>query len=124
MDTSEQYIKMCAGAQRYLGVPKSFMAPYIDTERNVILEFPYLKNCTPLYTQDQLQRMVSIIRYSGENYTNTALNDNLNRWLYRKPNPYQWGVLELFSMEQLWLAFVMHELHNKKWMGNKWTTQN
>jgi len=24
-------------------------------------------------------------------------------------------------MEQLWLAFVMLELYNKKWDGTKWT---
>ena len=24
------------------------------------------------------------------------------------------------SMEQLWLAFVMHELHNKTWTGEVW----
>ncbi len=26
------------------------------------------------------------------------------------------------SMEQLWLAFVMKELHNKKWVGDKWVS--
>ncbi len=25
-----------------------------------------------------------------------------------------------FSMEQLWLAFYMHEVHNKTWDGNTW----
>jgi len=28
---------------------------------------------------------------------------------------------EFDSMEQLWLAFVMLELYNKKWDGTKWT---
>jgi len=26
-----------------------------------------------------------------------------------------------YSMEQLWLIFVMHELHNKVWNGEMWT---
>ena len=26
------------------------------------------------------------------------------------------------SMEQLWLAFVQKELHQKKWSGNEWKT--
>lgn len=26
----------------------------------------------------------------------------------------------LISMEQLWLAFVMKELYNKQWDGEKW----
>jgi len=30
------------------------------------------------------------------------------------------NVFQFTSMEQLWLAFVMKELHNKTWNGDKW----
>jgi len=29
-----------------------------------------------------------------------------------------------FSMNELWLAFVMHEKYNKVWTGEKWVTIN
>jgi len=31
------------------------------------------------------------------------------------------GVMQFDSWEQLWLAFVMHELHSKVWDGEGWT---
>ena len=33
-----------------------------------------------------------------------------------------WTLAEIVfgTWEQLWLAFVMHEKHNKHWNGNEW----
>jgi len=61
--------------------------------------------------QDQLQEMVEAVDTSPY-----KLHLALTRWLEIEvglPPPYD-------SMEQLWLAFVMKERHNKTWDGDNW----
>ncbi len=41
---------------------------------------------------------------------------NLIRWI----DAYKLYSCGFKTMQQLWLAFVMHELHRKKWTGEKW----
>ena len=79
--------------------------------------------------QDQLQEMVFEVNFEYENLAHLA-------WSFDKfcngahPNPFRdnkpFGgdnmliLRSLTSMEQLWLAFVMNELHGKVWTGEKW----
>lgn len=74
-----------------------------------------------IHRQDQLQKMISFpnsekigiwfekhiafYEWCGERVKNKGLQNN-------------WGEFE--SMEQLWLAFVMHEKHHKIWGGEDW----
>jgi len=47
-----------------------------------------------------------------------AQNEEMYEGIYRKKGM---GLAGLFkSMEQLWLAFYMHEKHKKIWDGKKW----
>lgn len=70
-----------------------------------------------LRRQDQLQGMFKT--KLGSTYTAIALTDKLRHWV-KHFLPYPQLTLFQFSMEQLWLAFVMHELHRKRWDGEKW----
>ncbi len=73
-------------------------------------------NCTSvgiwLPTQSQLQEMV--IR----EFKAIELAEHFGGWLL---SAFGWNYREQFtSMEQLWIAFVMKEKHNKVWEGDKW----
>jgi hypothetical protein len=63
--------------------------------------------------QDQLQKMASLLC----NY-NTQILKFLNDWIKDNKIP----ISDYRSMEQLWLAFVMHTVYNKTWgsLGNRW----
>jgi len=40
------------------------------------------------------------------------------------PNNWETALIKYKSMEQLWLAFVMHEKYDKKWNEEDWTTKD
>ena len=61
--------------------------------------------------QDQLQEMAHVCECSDP----VCLLIDFHKFVDRESNP----DIE-HSWEQLWLAFTMHELHNKKWAGKKW----
>jgi len=68
----------------------------------------------PLYCQDQLQEMVWAHIVGTYNLLPTKLFAFSDYWE-------EGGIPVMFtSMEQLWLAFVMKELHQKAWDGYKW----
>lgn len=62
--------------------------------------------------QDQLQEMLNY-RYP----VNYAIS--LGRWCEGLPTS-KYNQVNLYSMEQLWLAFVMKEKFNKIWNGEDW----
>ncbi len=68
--------------------------------------------------QDRLQEMVGGLEKGFIDFPEWLANVyGLNYG--NKPN----GHLDIFkTWEQLWLSFVMFELHQKKWDGEKWTT--
>ena len=104
MDTSETYVKMCDCLE-------------IQGQRgNLMHQHDYLIDCLWLPRQDQTQEMCEGSWWGG--YCNMAY------WAESKHFPYvidemHSGTL-LKSMEQLWLAFYMHEKHQKTWDGEKW----
>ena len=134
MDTSEQYIKMWLASG--LEIEPDGFQPWVCPHCNLILTptmanaysvDPGMKNrhfcpdfmdrgyastkVTPLARQDQLQEMAHVCECSDP----VCLLIDFHKFVDRESNP----DIE-HSWEQLWLAFVMHELHNKKWAGKKW----
>jgi len=108
MDTSETYIKMCdCGEIQNIWNPEG-----LDfTHRRLGKQY---KHGTMLWLprQDQLQEMVGITR--------TRLITEFGTFAVCHEVR---GVLALNyyrSMEQLWLAFVMKEKHDKVWDGESW----
>ena len=66
--------------------------------------------CIFLPRQDQLQEMID---WSGFSYIVSMQCYKIDAF-YRTLNYFP------DSMEQLWLAFVMHKKHGKRWDGEKW----
>lgn len=68
--------------------------------------------------QDQLQEMIDWSNYRisiekfGSRYRMVSKNLTKNFW--------EEDLFYYETMEQLWLAFVMHEKYNKKWNGTDW----
>ena len=111
MDASETYIRM-ADTPEIQGQAEWTDNEYVarkDTHEVIdrVFEYQYmLPNLIWLPRQDQLQAMIE-----GNHLTKFGK-------LYRSV-----VAMELYpsdSMEQLWLAFVMHEKYNKVWTGTEW----
>ena len=69
--------------------------------------------------QHQLQEMVTQYPDDEPWVTFTMLRD----FVMNQPNTRSVYTEQFKSWEQLWLAFVMKELHNKTWDGNQWVTK-
>lgn len=103
MDNSREFRIMLTDA--IISEPQSFVG--FDRTKNV---------------QDQLQEMVKGVRGYWE------IRSYPEGKRLKEEEPFELlvytehGVYELVahSMEQLWLSFVMYELHSKKWDGDKW----
>ncbi len=125
MDTSETYIKMCDCPEIQLQIPisRDWGNPYYEP-RNFIADrkrgslfneddgyyYPTADKDAIVWLprQDQLQEMV-------ESTCPVDLLTRFQRWVAfdEEDSPDD-------SMEQLWLAFVMKEKHNKIWNGEVW----
>jgi len=87
--------------------------------------------------QDQLQEMVEGEPYETMMYGNIKINETKD-FISLLPNillfAYDWDYggdnitltykQPFQSMEQLWLAFYMHEKHGKAWIDGKWELQS
>ena len=131
MDTSEKYIEMCIKAEDIWKNNKPAMGDFVASTTVLLVRvgldareynFTYLKQLgfnrgkyaedVWLPTQSQLQEMV----LTG----NTTATELVNRLVHKvKGGDYLFYEYD-WSMEQLWLAFVMKELHNKTWDGKEW----
>ena len=131
MDISKQYIEMCRGANKIL--PERSVEPWdywymqagdLDAFEVMVVtllpgqgpsvrEHDGYKLLFPLYRQDQLQEMVIVDR------TIDTFRGVIASRLSRFWHWYLFTADEFDSMEQLWLAFVMKEKHDKIWNG-KW----
>lgn len=129
MDTSKQYVEMCEKATEIQSVHD-----ITDYEHDIV----YCRACEGvchedsgyyfccgetdglwLPQQDDLQEMWAIHEYGNERANNwtTFVLDQFSYWVLSGNA----GLSTLdISMEQLWLAFVMKELHNKAWNGTDW----
>lgn len=68
------------------------------------------KNPIWLPNQNQLQELLK-----DKNYTVYGLFENMLKWMSSSKN-----IVIDWSMEQLWLGFVMEERFNRIWNGNDW----
>ena len=71
--------------------------------------------------QDRIQEML----YVRGSKVIDPLWELVNRFygfVYREPPSELWGKFKGETMEQLWLAFYMHEKHQKTWDGDKWVS--
>ena len=117
MDYSKKYIKMCEKAWHIIGIPdyEPTTGRYINNQLYEIDEFGYywwkseFESRIPLYRQDQLQDMVINFGYGHQN---AGILVGLS--LFSGKHGYNNA-----SMEQLWLAFVMHEKYGKVWNEEK-----
>lgn len=112
MDTSETYIKQCKKAWEIqkLYPTGNYKTPNLCFYNGEFLLMTNLKPGVWLPYQDQLQKMLKLELYQ----TYSAFDRWLLKELYEKKS-------DLYaSMEQLWLAFVQKELHNKVWDGEEW----
>ena len=118
------YIKMCEKAEEVQAISVEIakrkflrtsavglLVNAIDYSGEVFIF--YGENHIWLPRQDQLQKLLELWRYCSNEVSSLA-----------------WGVWNFYthiendwhpdSMEQLWLAFVMFELHQKKWYNGEW----
>ncbi len=126
MDISETYIKMRLAAIPDLGLGVPVLNATFIVNQYIVVDtkgdFYTHANRAPywcqLERQDQLQEMVSTKRPLdiGGDYSHW-LDDLLNAFEYWRKS-YSMG--NDTSMDQLWLAFVQKELHNKVWDGKGW----
>ncbi len=145
MDTSKEYIKMCNNINIYHFLSKGdFMYPkgkidwydkYINSkgvEDEEDGEHFYPEVCCDdqmfskklqdsyiwLPRQDQLQGMyLQKGRKLGYNSPlEGAMIHSFNIWFAESSRMMNFG----YSMEMLWLCFIMKEIYNKTWNGKKW----
>ena len=122
MDTTEQYIKMAdcpeiqgrweprVGDWTNKGMVSNVIGPLVCLLRIHTRRF-YKHELIWYPRQDQLQEMAHVCECSDP----VCLLIDFHKFVDRESNP----DIE-HSWEQLWLAFTMHELHGKKWAGEKW----
>lgn len=129
MDTSEIFIKMCdcEEIQKFRACEEKDYPDrtkwedgdfyYIPRQNIVYLAYPSGEDPPPpmfnpmwLPRQDQIQEMM------GEPQNCRYLLKRLNEWAV----DHTYGWMLNASMEQLWLAFYMHEKHGRVWDGEKW----
>ena len=117
MDCSVEYIKMCRKAVEIQDeLPRNEDEngrKYVDGSAYTIKYDIETKRLIWLPRQDQLQGM-------GREDTDYYTLMKFDTWVFNLARVYDDIIIEKFSMEQLWLAFVMWELHSKKWDGSDW----
>ncbi len=142
MDTSETYIKMRLGAIPDLGMgtpPLTLTRFYTELVWVDAKGDWYTSDgneATQLERQDQLQEMVDtdlgklLQRFYGWIFPDYITNFQDNSKIVGKTFCVDVSFTigdkagcPLTSMEQLWLAFVQKELHNKVWDGEAWLKQ-
>jgi len=128
MDTSKEYIAMCdcpeilKASRRH----RDSMSFWRDANYPEFIGSP---KAVWLPRQDQLQKMVDWKKWKRKHQTiqfgANGLYDKFRPSMLVLPPEGEQGLVwcsdnSMTSMEQLWLAFVMWELHQKKWDGGKW----
>ncbi len=135
MDTSKEYIKMCEKAEEIQKAHSDELGDYSAGSTSLWIRigydesdksFHYIKLLGSdelnfrkklwLPRQDQLQEMYrQAVKCSEGKSATWRFVIDIASWLGNKRYPNAFT-----SMEQLWLAFVMKEKHNKTWDGKNW----
>ena len=131
MDTSKEFIKMCEKAeeiQKVSPIEKDCGSHWRNKEANIYYvddgQCYYQSPPNPkgelqpkiwLPHQSQLQDMLNYTVWFEKIY-------RFYDWLQEKEDIHSWdgNCTKFNTMEQLWLAFVMWELYEKKWNGEEW----
>ena len=137
MDTSETYIKMCDCDEiQEQRVKVEYIAKQMkqgdyywtkcfqkvelaDSQGATYTGQEIFGNIIWLPTQSQLQAMVKPEHVLSETVWYVC---RLHEWILEQVRA-SYPPHIFTSMEQLWLAFVMKELHGKVWDGEKWAQQ-
>ena len=128
----KNYIKMCEMAEEIQKLFKFKMGDwflhtdYSKTEYPMVLEENIIsvsvqntyrkEGAIWLPTQEQLQKMVKTVLEVDD----FGLVEEFYNFIYDEESRPNQIDSPIKSMEQFWLAFVMHELYNKIWTGEKW----
>jgi hypothetical protein len=131
MDITSKYIKMCEGSKKYINKKEEIWDWYYDKESETLevigslntahsMGNNYHKDEIPLYRQDQLQEMI----LDNSDPYNLAMA--FGTWIdptygYKGEDKVKRAhyVMSFDSIDQLWLAFVMHEKYGKMWDNEK-----
>lgn len=125
MDTTKEYIEMCRELpdeiikEREWEFYDTVYLEDLKSTRTVTLKY-HFSHIVPDYDsvwlprQDQLQEMIDDIFSNREIVPLTAKLHDVCIHLIQKHN------FNGRTMEQLWLAFVMHEQYGKTWNGKVW----
>ena len=116
MDTSKIYIKMCERAEIQGGFKDG---DYYADENGVV--GIYCEECEISEALGGMRELILLPRQDRlQEIVIPSINSNMiSYWMYAAYNFHQ-SNKDLQSMEQLWLAFIMHELYHKTWNGNDW----
>ena len=111
MDNTPEYIEMCRKATEIQELWEPKVGDWTPAGCCDLIIYTNPKGkFTFLPRQDQLQEMVP-------NFNIYGTTERFSQWV--RKDAYCQDVKWL-SMEQLWLAFVMHEKYGKKWDGKDW----
>ena len=78
-----------------------------------------------LPTQEQLQEIIlPVLKKKYNKYYDLVKKDRQANWIFRICNCFLNEHSEIYSnnMNELWLAFIMYQLYNKRWTGKDWIT--
>ena len=75
-----------------------------------------------LPTQERLQEMLhNYYQNNNSNAKGLEWGDSINEYMLNQLLNFEKDNREIvYNLNSLWLAFVMHELYNKVWTGEKW----
>lgn len=104
MDTSEQYIKMCAALPAELFEILPFEPVCINDEQ---CRLPRL---------DQLQEI--LLSHTGK--LPIHLHESFSMWLHLQTKQNHEWAFHFNTFEKMWLAYVMREMYGLIWTGEKW----
>ena len=117
-DTTKTFIKMCdceeiQAKKQYYNMGDYFTQEVLGEYQLCLCKIASMPKSTTIWLphQGQLQEMVQKEYEEG-----WRLAQRFSEWLTVQ----QITPINKWSMQQLWLAFVLKENHNKVWGGEKW----
>ena len=117
MDLGSEYIKMCKKAVEIQEYGRAHQREdwnyWIYPKMNCVAHKPDSSYSVFLPRQDQLQEMLP----EDPNHFPSLY------WLETFLDFYKVSYQERWTMEQLWLAFIMQEKYKKVWNGEDWISQ-
>jgi len=126
MDTSEIYIKMSDCPEIQDKAPRKPYTTDLYSVGEIIMTYTLYRPEESQYDaiwlprQDQLQEMAIPKDEEDSRNKYIVLLDDFQDWVLNDCSGLDWSHKIPVTMEQLWMAFVMKEKHNKVWDGSKW----